>query len=195
MLQQLDDSKEGSPPTCSSFPCATYDPPLLLYFEVNTGVWSFLDYGDIYLLVALFAFLEIFDPNLLLLLLHTYTFLLLHNRLITCASILRAVRATKKSSFDVKNARHLTSRILLISLFTSAISTRQGISLLRVSNRITHDVQPHTSQQLHSVQQLTLILTIVLYFEYCFQKPITTPRWTPADAASLFHTQVAAILG
>ncbi|CAN0372086.1 unnamed protein product, partial [Ascophyllum nodosum] len=21
--------KEGSPPTCSSFPCATYDPPLL----------------------------------------------------------------------------------------------------------------------------------------------------------------------
>ena len=28
---------------------------------------------------------------------------------------------TKKSSFDVKNARHLTSRVLLISLFTSAI--------------------------------------------------------------------------
>ena len=25
----LADSKEGSPPTCSSFPCATYDPPLL----------------------------------------------------------------------------------------------------------------------------------------------------------------------
>ena len=25
----LADIKEGSPPTCSSFPCATYDPPLL----------------------------------------------------------------------------------------------------------------------------------------------------------------------
>ena len=35
---------------------------------MNNGVWSFLDYvGDIYLLVALFAFLKIFDPNLLLL--------------------------------------------------------------------------------------------------------------------------------
>ena len=31
-------------------------------------------------------------------------------------------------------------------------STRQGISLLKVSGRITHDIQPHTSQQLHSVQ-------------------------------------------
>ena len=36
--------------------------------------------------------------------------------------------ATKKSSFDVKNARHLTSRIILISLFTSVI-LRAGASL------------------------------------------------------------------
>ena len=38
-------SKEGSPPTCSSFPCATYDPPLLCllsgeqrYFFVFSGL-------------------------------------------------------------------------------------------------------------------------------------------------------------
>ena len=29
MAVDLTDSKEGSPPTCSSFPCATYDPTLL----------------------------------------------------------------------------------------------------------------------------------------------------------------------
>ena len=57
----LTGSKEGSPPT-------TY----FVYFQVNIGVLYFLDYfvEDIYLLVALFAFLQIFDPNLVLLLLH-----------------------------------------------------------------------------------------------------------------------------
>ena len=81
--------------------------------------------------------------------------------------------------FDVKSSTYFT--------FYVGHSTRQGISLLRVSNRITHDIQPHTSQ-LHSVQQLPLIFTIVRYFEYCFQKPIAAPRWTPAGAAPLFHT-------
>ena len=64
-------------------------------------------------------------------------------------------RRQKRTTFDVKNSTYLT--------FYVGHSTRQGISLLRVPNRITHDVQPHTSQ-LHSVQ-LTLIFTIVRYFE------------------------------
>ena len=34
----------------------------------------------------------------------------------------------------------------------------------------------------------TTFTIIVRYFEYCFQKPIAAPRWTPADAAPLFHT-------
>ena len=88
-------------------------------------------------------------------------------------------RRQKRTTFDVKNSTYFT--------FYVGHSTRQGISLLRVSNRITHDIQPHTSQ-LHSVQQLTLIFTIVRYFEYCFQKSIAAPRWTPADAAPPFHT-------
>ena len=37
-------------------------------------------------------------------------------------------------------------------------------------------------------QQLTLIFTVVPYFEYCFQKPIAAPLWTPVGAAPLFHT-------
>ena len=45
-----------------------------------------------------------------------------------------------------------------------------------------------TTSQLHSAQELTLIFPIVRYFEYCFRKPIAAPRWTPADAAPLFHT-------
>ena len=45
-----------------------------VYFQVNSGVSFFLDYvEDISLLVALFAFLQTFDPNILLLLLHTMT--------------------------------------------------------------------------------------------------------------------------
>ena len=39
--------------------------------------------------------------------------------------------ATKKSSFDVKNARHFTSRILLISLFTSVILRARASLYLR----------------------------------------------------------------
>ena len=48
-----------------------------VYFQVNNGVWSFLDYvEDIHLLVAVFAFLQIFDPNLLFLLLHIRLYLI-----------------------------------------------------------------------------------------------------------------------
>ena len=88
-----------------------------------------------------------------------------------------------RTTFDVKNSTHFT--------FYIGHSTRQG-----ASNRITHDVQPHTSQQLHSVQQLTLIFAIVRYFEYCFQKPIAAPRWTPAGrcSAAVSTHHVAAIL-
>ena len=64
-------------------------------------------------------------------------------------------QSQKRTTFDVKNSTYST--------FYVGHSTRQGISLLRVPNRITHDVQPHTSQ-LHSVQ-LTLIFTVVRYFE------------------------------
>ena len=32
------------------------------------------------------------------------------------------------------------------------------------------------------------ISAVVRYFEYCFQKPIAAPRWTPAGAAPLFYT-------
>ena len=71
------------------------------------------------------------------------------------------------TTFDVKNSTYYFT-------FYDGHSTHQGMSLLRVrvSNRITHDIQPHTSQQLHSVQQLTLIFTIVRYFEYCFQNQL-----------------------
>ena len=90
-------------------------------------------------------------------------------------------RRQKRTIFDVKNSTYFT--------FYVGHSMRHGIYLLRVSDRITHDVQPHTSQQLYSVQQLTPIFTIVRYFEYCFQKSIAAPRWTPASsAAPLFHT-------
>ena len=41
-----DSRKEGSPSTFSSLPCTTYDSPLLLYFQVNNGVRSFLDYVE-----------------------------------------------------------------------------------------------------------------------------------------------------
>ena len=40
------EKREGSPPTCSSLPCTTYDPPLLRLFQVNNGIWSFLDYVE-----------------------------------------------------------------------------------------------------------------------------------------------------
>ena len=40
-----DSKKEGSPPTCSSLPCTTYDSPLLRLFSgEQNSVWSFLDY-------------------------------------------------------------------------------------------------------------------------------------------------------
>ena len=57
------DSKEGSPPTCSSLPYAAYDPPLLRLLQVNNAVWYFLDYVEdiIYLLVAHFGLLLIFN--------------------------------------------------------------------------------------------------------------------------------------
>ena len=42
-----------------------------VYFQVNNGIWCFLDYvEDRSLLVALSAFLQIFDPNILPLLLY-----------------------------------------------------------------------------------------------------------------------------
>ena len=100
-------------------------------------------------------------------------------RAVLCGHQNVVFRRQKRTTFDVRNSTYFT--------FYVGHSTRQGISLLRVSNRITHDMQPHTSQR-HSVQQLTLIFTFVRYFEYCFQKPIAAPRWTPADAAPLFHT-------
>ena len=34
----IDSKKEGSPPTCSLLPC--------VYFQVNNGIWSFLDYVE-----------------------------------------------------------------------------------------------------------------------------------------------------
>ena len=41
----IDSKKEGSPPTCSLLPCTTYHTTLYccVYFQVNNGVWSFLD--------------------------------------------------------------------------------------------------------------------------------------------------------
>ena len=66
------------------------------------------------------------------------------------------LRRQKRTTFDVKNSTYFT--------FYVGHSTPQTASLYY---RITHDVQPHTSQQLHSVQQLTMIFTIVRYFEYC----------------------------
>ena len=68
--------------------------------------------------------------------------------------------------------------------------TRQGISLLGVSNRITHDVQPHTSQQLHSVQPLTLIFTTVLYFIFniVFKNKLLHPADACLCSAAVSHT-------
>ena len=45
-VDPTDSKKEGSPPTCSSLPCTTYDPPLLRLFQMNNGIWSFLDYVE-----------------------------------------------------------------------------------------------------------------------------------------------------
>ena len=40
----LIDSKESSPPTCLSLPCATLH--CFVYSQVNNGFWSFLDYVE-----------------------------------------------------------------------------------------------------------------------------------------------------
>ena len=68
----LKDSKKGTPPTtCSLLPCKR---PTTLYcfvcFRVNNDVWSFLYYVEDICWSFSSPFLQIFYPNLLLLLLH-----------------------------------------------------------------------------------------------------------------------------
>ena len=67
-------------------------------------------------------------------------------------------RRQKRTTFDVKNSTYLFHFL-----------RRPFYAPGHLSNRITHDIQPHTSQ-LHSVQQLTLMFTIVRCFEYWFSK-------------------------
>ena len=78
----LTDSKEGSSPPCSSFPCATYDPPLLRLLSGEQPTvfglfWIMLKTSD--LPVALFAFFKSL----------TQTF-----RTYTCTSFLLRLRTT-----------------------------------------------------------------------------------------------------
>ena len=46
----------------------------------------------------------------------------------------RSVAATKKSSFDVKNVQYLTSKILLTSLFSSAIVRARPFTVSNTNN-------------------------------------------------------------